>query len=81
MYGKYFCLKLSAEQNTSILIPAGFSHGTYSLEDDTVMLSICSGPYMPEKEGGFSMASLRLPFYKDSAITSDKDIMLPNFSL
>ncbi len=78
-YGKVFKYKLSCGNNESILIPSGFSHGTYSLEDNTVMLSICSGKYIPETESGYSMRSLNLDFYSENAIVSEKDMVLKGF--
>ena len=75
-YKEVFTHKLSCNKLESILIPAGFSHGTYSLSDETLMLSICSGKYIPEQESGISMASLGLPFYSSQAIVSSKDSTL-----
>jgi len=81
-YGKVFSYKLSSKKDESILIPAGFSHGTISLDDGTVMLSICSGKYLPETEGGININSLNLEFLKEkqnmSLILSSKDESLPN---
>jgi len=77
-YNKIFTYKLESLNNISILIPAGFSHGTYSVEDNSIMLSICSGKYMPEYESGFNMHSLGLPFVSKEATISEKDKRFPN---
>jgi dTDP-4-dehydrorhamnose 3,5-epimerase len=80
-YGEQFSYKLSSNNNESLLVPAGFSHGTISLVDDTVMLSICSGKYMPEFEAGINISSLNLNFLSrarvEALILSAKDKGLP----
>jgi len=78
-YNKIFSYELDSRKKISILIPAGFSHGTYSLDDNSIMLSICSGKYLPEYESGFNMHSLKLPFVSKKAICSEKDKKLPSF--
>jgi dTDP-4-dehydrorhamnose 3,5-epimerase len=77
-FGKVFSYKLVAGSNDALLIPAGFSHGTLSLEDNTTMLSICSGRYMPEHEAGVDMKSIELPFDTTMSIVSIKDRALPD---
>ena len=77
-FGKVFSYKLDAGVNDALLIPAGFSHGTLSLEDNTTMLSICSGRYLPEHEAGIDMKSINLPFDTSLAVSSIKDSALPN---
>ena len=56
-YLKIFTYKLTHLSDESILVPSGFSHGIYTLEDKTLMLSICSGQYLPDYETGFNMHS------------------------
>jgi dTDP-4-dehydrorhamnose 3,5-epimerase len=77
-YGKTYYQLLKGGDHKSLLIMPGFSHGTYALENHSVMLSICSGPYLPEFEQGFNMKSLNLPFYNEQAIVSNKDLSYPN---
>ena len=79
-YGKVFTYKLVADSDDQLLIPAGFSHGTLSLEDNTTMLSICSGRYLPEFESGINMKSIDLPYDTSRSIISTKDIALPELS-
>ena len=76
-FKKTFTYKLDPESLVSLIIPPGFSHGTYSTKNNTVMLSVCSGEYLPEKESGLLMSSLNLPFYSDrDAVVSVKDLNL-----
>jgi dTDP-4-dehydrorhamnose 3,5-epimerase len=81
-FGEQFAYKLSALKAESLLVPAGFSHGTISLIDGTVMLSICSGKYMPEHEAGINIRSLNLDFLPDhcvkALVVSAKDECLPS---
>jgi len=77
-YGRIFTYKLQSGSCDSLLIPSGFSHGTFSLEDGTTMLSICSGIYLPEHESGIDMKSIDLPFDMELAVISEKDKSLPS---
>ena len=77
-YGKVFSYKLVAGSDDALLIPAGFSHGTLSLEDNTTMLSICSGRYLPEHEAGINMKSIKLPYDTSMSVVSVKDKALPD---
>ena len=47
-FGKYFSMYLSDNINRSLLIPAGFAHGFYTLTNNTVLLYKCS-KYRHEK--------------------------------
>ena len=47
-FGKYFSIYLSDNINRSLLIPAGFAHGFYTLTNNTVLLYKCS-KYRHEK--------------------------------
>ena len=77
-FGKVYSYKLVAGANDALLIPAGFSHGTLSLDDNTTMLSICSGRYMPEHEAGINMKSIDLGIDTSMSIVSIKDRALPD---
>ena len=41
-FGKYFTIVLSEKENKSLLIPAGFAHGFYTLADNTILHYKCS---------------------------------------
>jgi dTDP-4-dehydrorhamnose 3,5-epimerase len=77
-FGEVFCRELSSDQPASILIPAGFAHGTYSLEDGTYVLTMCEGKYLPEYEAGIDMRSLGLNIDFTNSIISEKDKILPD---
>jgi len=48
--------ELSAENNKSLLIPAGFAHGLQTLEDDCELLYFHSAVYAADAEGGIHPA-------------------------
>lgn len=78
-YGKIFTYLLDSRMCESLYIPAGFSHGTYSMADSTTMLSLCIGKYLPEYESGVKMESLNLDFFDSKyANVSEKDKNLKN---
>lgn len=54
-FGELFIYKLSANDNTSLFIPSGFSHGIVSVADNTECLTFCSGAYLPQYEEGFHL--------------------------
>jgi len=41
-FGKYFSIKLSESDNTSLYIPEGFAHGFCSLENNTILHYKCT---------------------------------------
>jgi dTDP-4-dehydrorhamnose 3,5-epimerase len=77
-FGSIFSHVLKHDIGESLVIPAGFSHGTFSLEDGTTMLSICSGKYLPEYEAGIRMKTLALGLDLSEGIESEKDKSLPS---
>ena len=78
-YGEIFIHELNEENQASILVPAGFAHGIFTLRPNTTMLSLCQGEYRPELESGFSILDLGLNFIGSDIIISDKDKNLPMF--
>ena len=50
-YGQWHGEVLSYENGRQLYIPAGFSHGFMTLEDDTEIVYKCSDFYAPECEG------------------------------
>lgn len=85
-YGQLFTHKLSANDNTSLLIPSGFSHGIVSMEDDTKCLTFCSGAYLPQYEEGFNLRGWsdtleNLGIQVAELEFSGKDNALPIFNL
>ena len=83
-FGKLFTYSLTANDCLSIVIPAGFSHGTISKSPNSMCLTLCGGAYLPQYEVGYHVDSWRhssqlegIDF--DSLIYSEKDLKLPYF--
>jgi len=76
-YGEHFTYELKSKENKAVLVPPGFSHATISLADDTIMLSICSGKYLPQYENGVDVRSIGLDMDLSRCIISEKDTSLP----
>jgi hypothetical protein len=49
--GKHLAVELTAENRRVIWVPPGFAHGTFALEDDTIVLYECTGAH-GQGEGG-----------------------------
>ena len=83
-YGQHFAIQLSAENNKQLLIPQGFAHGFSVLSETAVVLYKCDQFYNKASEGGigFDDPTLNIDWGIDltTAIVSDKDLELPNFS-
>ncbi|MBN8688364.1 MAG: dTDP-4-dehydrorhamnose 3,5-epimerase [Chitinophagales bacterium] len=83
-YGKVFSIVLSGENKKQLLVPRGFAHGFSVLSEQAEVLYKCDGFYSKESEGGiiYNDPALaidwRIP--ADSAIVSDKDLILPVLS-
>ncbi|WP_421874953.1 dTDP-4-dehydrorhamnose 3,5-epimerase [Marinoscillum sp.] len=61
-FGKHFRLEIGS-RDTFLLIPKGFAHGYYTLEDDTTFYYAVDDFYHPEAETGL--------FYKDPELKID----------
>lgn len=51
-YGKYFSIRLSADNKRQLLVPAGFAHGYVVLSETAIFLYKCDAYYSREHEGG-----------------------------
>ena len=51
-FGKYFSIKLSESDNTSLYIPEGFAHGFCSLENNTILHYKCTNYRDSKSETG-----------------------------
>ena len=81
-YGKYFSIILSAKDNTSLYVPAGFAHGFCSLEDDTILHYKCTKYRHSKSEVGimWNDPELKIHWPKRKFILSDKDKKNLSFS-
>ena len=78
-FGKSFSVVLSAENNMMMWIPAGFAHGFYTLEDNTLFIYKCTEYYNKAAERGIKWddPDLNINWNVSNPIVSDKDTDLP----
>ena len=81
-YGKHFSIILSAKDNTSLYVPAGFAHGFCSLEDNTILHYKCTKYRHAKSEIGimWNDPELKIHWPKKKFIISDKDKKNLSFS-
>ena len=74
-FGKYFSIKLSADENKSILIPSGFAHGFCSLASNTILHYKCTNYRDQKSEIGiiWNDKNLKIKWPIDKPIISKKD--------
>lgn len=82
-FGMWDAVRLSAENNESVLIEEGLGHAFLSLVDDTVVSYMCSEPFNLGREHGINPLdeTLSIPFQSQlqgqSFIVSSKDSGAP----
>ena len=83
-FGQHHSLNLSAENKKQLLIPHGFAHGFSVISETAIVFYKCDQFYNKASEGGirFDDPALNIDWGIDlkTAIVSDKDLELPNFS-
>ena len=74
-FGKYFSMYLSEKDNKSLLIPAGFAHGFYTLTDDVILHYKCSKYRHANSETGilWNDKDLGIKWPNKKLIISEKD--------
>lgn len=80
-YGQHRTVLLDSEKHNMFLIPAGFAHGFFALED-SIFTYKCSNYYNKESEGGilWNDTLLGINWNAEKPIVSEKDQDLPNFA-
>ena len=80
-FGKYFSIVLSEKENKSLLIPAGFAHGFYTLADNTILHYKCSKYRHAKSEIGilWNDRDLKIKWPIKKLIISKKDKKNLNF--
>lgn len=83
-YGKYFGIKLTAENKKQLLVPQGFAHGFSVLSETAVVFYKCDEFYNKQSEGGirYDDPILNIDWGMDlkNVIVSEKDLVLPDFT-
>ncbi|WP_282781673.1 dTDP-4-dehydrorhamnose 3,5-epimerase [Phaeodactylibacter xiamenensis] len=82
-YGKWFSLRLSAENKRQLFVPRGFAHGYLVLSPTAEFFYKCDNFYSKAHEGGilFNDAELGIDWEFDlnEVILSEKDKVQPEF--
>jgi dTDP-4-dehydrorhamnose 3,5-epimerase len=82
-FGKYFSIRLSAENKRQLFIPHGFAHGFAVLSETCIFQYKCDQYYSKQDEGGilYNDPTLAIDWQIDlaQAIVSDKDKAQPSF--
>ena len=74
-FGKYFSIKMSENENTSLLIPSGFAHGFYTLSNNVILHYKCSNYRHKDSETGilWNDKNLKIKWPNKKPIVSKKD--------
>jgi dTDP-4-dehydrorhamnose 3,5-epimerase len=82
--GKWFGLRVSAENRKQLWAPYGFARGFCALSDDCEVQYKCTSIYNPQGEGGVNLTDpqigIQWPVNLDEAIISDKDRRAPTLA-
>jgi len=80
-FGKYFSIKLSAENRKQFWLPKGFAHGFAVLSDFAIFSYKCTALYDKNSERAiiYNDKSLKIDWEINSPIISDKDLLAINF--
>lgn len=80
-FGEWTSVLLDSTEYKSVYLAEGLGHAFMALEDDTVMVYLCSEPYNPAAEHGINPmdADLALPWPHDiEPLLSEKDTDAPS---
>ena len=80
--GEHAAVELTGRNHKVIWVPPGFAHGTFALEDDSIVLYECTTGHGPGKEGGilWNDPALGLEWPRLPYIVSEKDRQAPTLA-
>ena len=82
-YGKWYSIRLSAENKRQFFVPRGFAHGYVVLSETAEFFYKCDNFYSKTHEGGIRWddPTLKIDWEIDAAkvVLSEKDKVLPGF--
>ncbi|MBI2091744.1 MAG: dTDP-4-dehydrorhamnose 3,5-epimerase [Deltaproteobacteria bacterium] len=80
-FGKWFSVKLSAENNKMLYIPKGFAHGFVVISDEAEVYYKCTAEYRPSSERGiiWNDSNLNIDWPVKEPVLSEKDSRYPKF--
>jgi dTDP-4-dehydrorhamnose 3,5-epimerase len=81
-HGDHLAVELTARNHHVIWVPPGFAHGTFALEEGSIVLYECTGEHGPGREGGilWNDPALGIAWPDVTPIVSDKDRQAPTLA-
>ena len=81
-FGNHAAIELTWRNHRIIWVPPGFAHGTFALEDDTIVLYECTAEHGPGREGGirWNDPALGIAWPGIPTIVSEKDRVAPTLA-
>ena len=78
-FGRWFAVRLSAQNRRQLFVPEGFAHGYCVTSETATVIYKCSDYYHPEDEGGvlWSDPQVGIEWPISHPVVSDKDSQLP----
>jgi dTDP-4-dehydrorhamnose 3,5-epimerase len=80
--GDHVAVELTDQNHQVIWVPPGFAHGTFALQDDSIVLYECTGAHGPGNEGGirWNDPALGIEWPNLPPIVSEKDQVAPTLA-
>ena len=82
-YGKWYSIRLSADNHKQLFVPRGFAHGYLTISQTAIFVYKCDNFYSKNDEGGIRYDDPKLGIDWDydlqHVIVSEKDLALPYF--
>ena len=72
-YLKTYIVELTEENSKLLYIPEGLAHGFCSLQDNSLLLYMCSEMHSPENDSGIHWNSAGIKWPVKNPVVSDKD--------
>ena len=82
-FGKYFAIRLSEKNCTSVFVPAGFAHGFLTLKKENIVCYSCTDYRSPKNERSlkYNDPKLKIKWPTKKPIVSTKDNNARSFDL
>ena len=77
--GKYFSIKLDAENPVAVYIPVGFAHGFLSLENNSMITYLQDSCYSIDSDSGIKWDTFGFEWDVSKPIISERDLYHPSF--
>ena len=80
--GHHVAVELRGRNHKIIWVPPGFAHGTFALEEDSIVLYECTAEHGPGREGGirWNDPALAIAWPAMPTIVSEKDRVAPTLA-